>query len=111
MTELDVVINKALDGLTLRHKAIATNLANASTPGFKRFEVLFEDQLESVAEGGTFDPDVKRDSSAGGPDGNNVVPESELSSLTRVEMSYQILTRALSFKASWMRAALSGRSG
>ena len=64
-----------------------------------------------MKSGGSFEPKVTNDSAPGGPDGNNVVPESELSALTRVEISYQLLTRVLSFKAGWMRAALSGRSG
>ena len=46
MNEIDPIVGRALDGLTMRHKAIAANLANESTPGFKRFEVAFEDQLD-----------------------------------------------------------------
>lgn len=39
------VMNKALDGLSKRHKAIASNLANADTPNYRRKDVSFEDSL------------------------------------------------------------------
>ena len=39
---------KALDASTLRAKAIAENLANVQTPGYKRKEVSFEDQLQNA---------------------------------------------------------------
>jgi flagellar basal-body rod protein FlgB len=39
---------KALDASSLRGKAIAENLANVQTPGYKRKEVDFEDQLRNA---------------------------------------------------------------
>jgi flagellar basal-body rod protein FlgB len=38
-------IAKALDGETMRHKALASNLANAETPNYHRQDVKFEAQL------------------------------------------------------------------
>ena len=38
----------AMDGLAARHKAIASNIANANTPDYKRTDVVFEDQLERI---------------------------------------------------------------
>ena len=43
-------LNKALDGLSMRHKAIASNLANVETPGYKRRDVQFEGQLQAALE-------------------------------------------------------------
>lgn len=37
-----------LNGLSARHKAIASNIANADTPGYKRMDVTFEDQLGKI---------------------------------------------------------------
>ena len=37
-----------LDGLSARHKAISSNIANAETPGYKRVDVTFEDQLDKI---------------------------------------------------------------
>jgi len=38
----------ALNGLSARHKAISSNIANADTPGYKRVDVSFEDQLSKI---------------------------------------------------------------
>ncbi|MDD3013189.1 MAG: flagellar basal body protein [Candidatus Gastranaerophilales bacterium] len=38
----------ALDGLLARHKVLSSNIANAETPGYKRTDVKFEDQLDKI---------------------------------------------------------------
>lgn len=110
-TESTRMLAAALDGLAARHRAIAANIANQNTPGYQRVIVTFEDQLEAARKSGTVDPRITRDrETPGGPDGNNVDAMGEVSQLTRVELSYQALTRALSLEASQMRAAISGRA-
>lgn len=42
------IMQMSLDGLYERSKAIASNTANALTPGYKRKEVSFEDSLRQV---------------------------------------------------------------
>ncbi|MBL7191786.1 flagellar basal body rod protein FlgB [bacterium] len=42
------VLKKSLDAYSLRHKAIASNLANVEVKGFKRREVKFEDELKDA---------------------------------------------------------------
>jgi len=37
---------KCLDAYSLRHKAIANNIANVEVPGYNRREVQFEDELK-----------------------------------------------------------------
>ena len=44
------VLAKALDGHAMRHKAIASNIANAETPGFKRMDVDFEGALQQAID-------------------------------------------------------------
>ena len=39
------LLANALDGSALRNEVTANNIANASTPDFKRSEVVFEEQL------------------------------------------------------------------
>jgi len=46
------VIGKMLDGCAARHNAIAANLANAETPGYKRVDVRFEEQLAKAIDSG-----------------------------------------------------------
>ena len=42
------IMQMSLDGLYERSKAIASNTANALTPGYKRREVSFEESLQQV---------------------------------------------------------------
>lgn len=44
------VIAKALDGTSKRHQAIASNIANAETAGYKNIHVAFEDSLKQAIE-------------------------------------------------------------
>ena len=45
------VLEKTLNGLDLRNKAISNNLANVDTPNYKRRSVSFRNQLKSAMEG------------------------------------------------------------
>ncbi|WHH60135.1 flagellar basal body rod protein FlgB [Petroclostridium sp. X23] len=47
-----VVMHKALDAAWLRNDAIAENLANVDTPGYKRIGVAFEEYLSKAVESG-----------------------------------------------------------
>lgn len=40
-------IKKGLDVATLREKAISNNLANINTKGYKKFQVVFEENLKN----------------------------------------------------------------
>ena len=47
-----VALNSALDGLALRQRAIADNVANIQTPGYHARRVQFEDALtKAVGQG------------------------------------------------------------
>ena len=39
------VLSRVLDTAALRHRVIAQNVANVNTPGYRRLEVTFEDEL------------------------------------------------------------------
>jgi len=61
------IASLGLDGLAARHKAIASNIANAETPGYKRMDVAFEDQLEKVINKEDFQETQRLLNSAGKP--------------------------------------------
>ena len=42
------ILEKALDGLSARHNAITSNIANAQTSDYTRSDVVFEDQLQNI---------------------------------------------------------------
>lgn len=52
-----VIINKALDGLTLRAEVTAQNIASASSRDFRPMQVSFEQRLKAAAAQG---PDAVR---------------------------------------------------
>jgi len=45
------MLNRAMDAYALRHKAIASNLANITTVGYHAKKVLFEEQLSMAEQG------------------------------------------------------------
>ncbi|WP_028307509.1 flagellar basal body rod protein FlgB [Desulfitibacter alkalitolerans] len=44
-SDVMIALQKALDGSSVRQSAIANNIANVNTPGYKRKEVSFENEL------------------------------------------------------------------
>jgi len=44
------LLHKSLDAYTLRQRAIAGNIANVSTPGYRRREVSFEEDLKKALD-------------------------------------------------------------
>lgn len=44
------LLYKAMDTATMRSRAIAQNLSNVTTPGYKRKEVTFEEEVKRVLE-------------------------------------------------------------
>ncbi len=54
----------ALDGLYERSKAIASNTANALTPGYQRKDVLFEGQLRNIIQDENLKEQVKLENTA-----------------------------------------------
>lgn len=45
------VLQQSLDGLSMRQRATANNIANVDTPGYKATQVSFESQLASAVDG------------------------------------------------------------
>lgn len=102
------VLNKAADAAWLRNEAISNNIANQSTPGYKRQDVDFESTLQMAlqsARGTSMDEKVKNVRTGaldvdtytdhGGfsyrMDGNNVDPDTEFVELAGNQIRYQAL--------------------
>jgi flagellar basal-body rod protein FlgB len=108
-----------LDAASLRHEAIATNLANLETPGFKRLDlsVDFAQQLKNLAAtkpgSGPVDlrPTVSVDPHARAvrPDGNSVELDRELIEMNRNTLQYEFLTEFASNSIKRLKTAIVGR--
>ena len=103
-------LERALDGVALRQRVTAQNIANVMTPGYQAQQVSFEDSLSAALEGGT-DPSGAALSvtPTGGQDnanGNNVDLAGESASLMRSDLQYQALVQAASFRYTLLHDAV-----
>ena len=109
---------KLLDAATLRHEALATNLANVETPGYKRidlpksFSAEFAARLRSGNLAAAPTPRLIEDPHATSQrkDGNNVEIDKELLTLGKNVAEYDVLTEFVSGSIRRLRMAISGRT-
>ncbi len=111
---------KLLDASALRHEAIATNIANAETPGFRRLDIApdFAAQLKSRVDAGNFGrnadtirPALAEDQTARSvrPDGNTVEIEREMLVMNRNVVEHDFLTEIVSRNIKQLKMAITGR--
>ncbi|WP_448062717.1 flagellar basal body rod protein FlgB [Cellulomonas hominis] len=103
-----VALNSALDGLALRQRSIAENVANIQTPGYQAKRVLFEDALASaVAHGsGATTATVARSLEPTREDGNNVNLDTETLSNVDTNLRYQLASQAVDGTFTSIRSAM-----
>ncbi|EAX48672.1 flagellar basal-body rod protein FlgB [Thermosinus carboxydivorans Nor1] len=106
------VLEKALAAAALRHKVISNNIANVNTPGFKRSEVHFEEQLKQAlnaksglsrthqrhiaAKGDDFSVEVITvNNTAYRADGNNVDIDFEMAEMAKNNIYYDAVAQQL----------------
>src|SRR5690242_5422020 len=111
---------KLLDASVLRQEAIATNIANSETPGFRRVDLApdFATQLKARVAAGDFAattdsirPTLAEDQTARSirPDGNSVELEHELLAMNRNAVEYNYLTEVVSNNLKQLKLAITGR--
>ena len=50
VSKTELAVQRALDGLSLRQQALASNISNVNTPGYVKQEVHFEDSLRQALD-------------------------------------------------------------
>ncbi len=124
-----LVLKKALEASSLRHRVIADNVANADTPRFKKSKVVFEELLkEALSRDGkvdmiTTDPRhmkagaelssispqvVQVRGTAMRADGNNVDIEEEMVEMAANAIRYQVLAREAADRFSLLSYVITG---
>jgi flagellar basal-body rod protein FlgB len=110
---------KTLDAVVLRQEAIANNIANLETPGYKRVDLApsFETQLEQACSSG--DPEeinslkptlaVDPTAVASSRDGNTVHLQNELMQLNENGVAHSLETQLVSGMLDRMQMAITGR--
>lgn len=103
-----VALNSALDGLALRQRAIANNVANINTPNFRANKVSFEAELSRhVARGnGAVKATTAKSLEPTRLDGNNVNLDAETLSNVDTALRYQVALRAIDGSFSSVRIAM-----
>ena len=125
------LLNKGLDTASVRNRVIADNIANVDTPGFKRREVIFEENIKKVLEKNTIndklrttdsrhmqikvkdtqiEPEIRelKDLSYRN-DENNVDIDVETAKMTKNKLFYDALGQSMSNEIRLLRMAITGR--
>lgn len=111
-------VERSLDALSMRHSAVASNIANINTPGYQKVEVNFEEALidalhRSTPKHGSGEPDMmdgmeitsgspnvmlswqpvmsKSETGAQRLDGNKTTVETEMSGMAHNAVKYNAL--------------------
>lgn len=110
------VLEKALDAAWLRNETITNNIANVNTPGYKKSDVSFEEQLASAAQfqiGSTIKSPkflpigndtqsipapqiIQQSNTSVRKDGNNVDVDVEMAELAKNTIKYNALITQIS---------------
>lgn len=104
-----VAMRTALDGLSMRQRVIADNIANIQTPGFLAGKVSFEDELARAVQFGhpsSAHIATARSLEPTRIDGNNVNLDTETISSVDTVLRFQLATQAMSSEYSDIRAAM-----
>jgi flagellar basal-body rod protein FlgB len=109
-------LGAALRATAERQTAVAQNLANANTPGYRRVTVNFEDQLQSLIAGGdrkaleAFTPQMTAEAAAPvRADGSSVDIEREAADQATNGMTYQALATVMRARIDIVESAIGGR--
>jgi flagellar basal-body rod protein FlgB len=112
---------KLLDAVALRQEAIASNVANAETPGYKRMDLApsFATELRaSLARGdlaqaaATIQPTLTEDVHARSvrPDGNSVEIERELLEMNKNSAEHEYLGSVVTYNLKQLKMAITGNT-
>ncbi len=107
------LLGQVLNAASMRHRVISQNIANVNTPGYRRLEVRFEEDLaKAIANPVTGATGVKPSVViADGPervDGNTVDIDQELNDLSKNALLYEAAAQIITSRIASMRAAIAG---
>ena len=105
-------LERALSGSSLRQQAIAQNIANVNTPGYRRQDVDFASALHAAWDQGSskvesVDPAVQVDqSSVMRADGSSVDIETEAAAQATNGLQYEAISAVIKSRTSILRSAI-----
>jgi flagellar basal-body rod protein FlgB len=105
-------LERALSGSSLRQQAIAQNIANVNTPGYRRQDVDFASALHAAWDQGTpkveaVDPAVETDPSAVmRADGSSVDIDTEAANQAKNGLQYEAISAVMKTRTAILRSAI-----
>jgi len=106
-------VYQAMQGLWAEQQAVANNVANVDTPGYKAQDVNFESSLASaVASGDPAQMQITTTASTAPADqtGNNVSLSTEMTEEEKAGMQFQTMVQAMNAKFQLLSVAINGPS-
>jgi flagellar basal-body rod protein FlgB len=106
-----VALERAMAGAAMRHTAIASNLANVNTPGYRRRDVDFHGALQQAMQRDG-DPHrasfavVEDPSAPTRADGSSVDADAESAALARNALEQQALATIVKARTSILQSAI-----
>jgi len=101
------ILGSALDGIALRQRVIADNIANVDTPHYRASSVDFESSLRAAISSGSPDgsltPTLTATDTPVGANDNNVDLRKETLAAVQSQFQYQMITRATSDRFDLIR--------
>jgi len=110
-------LDQALAGAAQRQQALANNIANANTPGYKRMDVDFHSALQKAFDSSdpstavsnvSFDTQTDTTTSTSA-DGNNVDMDTEMANLSENSLEYQSLVTVARSRLQMLQIAMGTR--
>ena len=105
-------LERALSGAARRQSAIAANLANVNTPGYRRQDVDFHSELQHAFAAGRDAVDAVRPSMQADPaapmraDGNSVDVDTEAAAQAKNGLEYEALSAVLKARSDILQTAM-----
>ena len=114
MSEIMGLLEAGIKAEGIRQKAIANNIANLNTPGYRRVDIKFEEQLiKAMNSNGEVDLDkikpvfYRPKKTPVKLNGNDVNLEAEVGEMVKNSLRHKAFIRILSRKYKQMEAAMS----
>ena len=108
------ILQQVMDAAALRHRVIAQNVANVNTPGYRRQEVVFEDEMARAFAGASSPTAVNVKPyvvTADGPervDGNTVDLNREMNDLNKNFLLYEAAAQIITSRVTSLKTAIAG---
>jgi flagellar basal-body rod protein FlgB len=109
-----LALERGISGAVQRHEALASNLANAATPGYKRVDVDFHGALKAALGSGdkntvestSFTTQADASIGATQADGNSIDVDAESAKLSANALEQEAMVSVAKTRIAIMRAAM-----